>query len=78
MHQELEVQWQKMSMESEVESMLTGPNGESVNSKEFGVSIDKKDGFSIISLLAKKLLSLPVSNVACERTFSQVNLLKAN
>ena len=58
--------------------MLAGPNGESANTTEFWVSIGKKDGFSIISFLAKELLSIPVANVACERIFSQVNLLKAN
>ena len=45
---------------------------------EFWVNIGKKDGLVLVSLLAKKLLSLPVSNVACERIFSQVNLLKTN
>ena len=65
MHQELDVQWRKMSVESEMGSMLTGPNGELVNTTEFLVSIGKKNGFSITSLLAKKLISLPALSVAC-------------
>ena len=53
--------------------MVTGSNGEIFSTTKFWVKGGKTEEFSLISTLATKLLSLPVSNVACKRIFSKVN-----
>ena len=58
--------------------MVTGSNGEIFSITEFWVKVGKTEEFSLVSTLATKLLSLPVSNVACKRILSKVNLLRRN
>ena len=70
LHQDLDAQWRQLP--------LTGSNGDVFSTTEFWVNVGKIEEFSLISTLATKLLSLPVSNVACERIFSKVNFLKTN
>ena len=67
-----------MLLTNETVDMVTVSNGEIFSTTEFWVKVGKVEEFSLISTLAFKLLPLPVSNVACERIFSKVNLLKTN
>ena len=78
LHQDLDAQWRQLPLTSEIEDMVTGSNGEIFSTTEFWVKVGKIEEFSLISTLATKLFSLPVSNVACEAIFSKVNLLKTN
>ena len=63
---------------SEILDIVTGSYGEIFSTTSFWVKVGKIEEFFLISTLATKIFSLPVSNVACERIFSKVNLLKVN
>ena len=76
--QDLDAQWRQLLLTNETVDMVTVSNGEIFSTTEFWVKVGKIEEFSLISTLAFKLLPLPVSNVACERVFSKVNLLKTD
>ena len=78
LQQDLDPQWRQLPLTSVIVDMVTESNAEIFSTIEFRVKVGKIEEFSLISTLATKLLSLPVSNVACERIFSKVNLLKTN
>ena len=69
LHQYLDALWRQFPLTSEIVDMVTGSNGEIFSTNEFWVKVGKMEEFSLISTLATKLLSLPVSNFACKRTF---------
>ena len=78
LQQDLDPQWRQLPLTSVIVDVVTESNAEIFSTIEFRVKVSKIEEFSLISTLATKLLSLPVSNVACERIFSKVNLLKTN
>ena len=74
----MDAQWRELSLNIEIVDMITRINGEIMSKTEFWVKVGEVKELSFISTLATKIFSLPVSNVACERIFSKVNLLKTN
>ena len=58
--------------------MVTGSNAEIFSATEFWVKFGKIEDFFLISTLAIRFLSFPISNVACERIFYKSNLLDTN
>ena len=70
LHQDLDAQWRQLPLTSEIVGMVTGSNGEIFSTTKFWVKLGKIEEFSFVLTLATKLLSLSVSNIACERIFS--------
>lgn len=78
LRQDLDAQRRHLPLTSDIVDMVTGSNAEIFSATEFWVKFGKIEDFFLISTLAIRFLSFPVSNVACERIFYKSNLLDPN